>query len=353
MAKVGEFLREELAIVSNGPNAAGVQEAARRVEPDPGIAADRAAPELDARQVAFPDCSQAHDEADFSRGTARLVRMRHDRRIKQGRGLERVFLSEIRSDQPPPRAAHVDLGAEPMGDEPEVVLQGLDQVAMPIGESGQRRGQRSFPLRLAQIKDAVDDSHRARPASDQRLLAGHEQPAERARGVWPQPMLRPCQQPARGAGGLHRGTVARRRPCCITEIIASVDSAPWLRLRPAGPRPSQPPPVCSSNMGTPASLIPRNHATPISTPASQLLLPVTVAARMHASDSAATSIGCWSKAGRTSPGPQPPAGTTDRWPSRVSVVTSHVSMRRPLRSTRARPSFQPATMTASPRAPFA
>src|SRR5579864_5537762 len=92
-------------------------------------AADRAAPELDARQVAFPDCSQAHDEPDFSGGTARLVRMRHDRRIEQGRGLERVLLSEIRSDQPPSRGPYLDLGAEPMGDQPEVMLQDPGQVA--------------------------------------------------------------------------------------------------------------------------------------------------------------------------------------------------------------------------------
>ena len=58
-------------------------------------------------------------------GTAGLVRMRHDRRIEQGRGLERVLLSEIRSDQPLSRAPYLDLGAEPMGDESEVVLQGL------------------------------------------------------------------------------------------------------------------------------------------------------------------------------------------------------------------------------------
>ena len=58
-----------------------------------------------------------------------------------------------------------------------------------------------------------------------------------------------------------------------------------------------------------ASLSPRNHATAISTPASQRRSPVTVAARMHASARAATSIGCWSKAGRGSPRLQPPAGT--------------------------------------------
>src|SRR6516162_1557601 len=120
------------------------------------------------------------------------------------------------------------------------------------------------------------------------------------------------QQSARAARVPHRGAAVRRRPCCSTEIIASVDSAPWLRPRLVGPRPSPQPPVRSSNSGILASLSPRNHATLIFTPANQLLSPVTVAARMHASASAATSIGCWSKAGRTSPGLQPPTGTTDR-----------------------------------------
>jgi hypothetical protein len=70
------------------------------------------------------------------------------------------------------------------------------------------------------------------------------------------------------------------------------------------------------------------------------------AARTYASASAATSIG-WSKQGRCSPGPQPPAGTTDRWPLRVSPVSSQSCMRRPLRRTRSSPSLSPATMTAS------
>ena len=59
---------------------------------------------------------------------------------------------------------------------------------------------------------------------------------------------------------LHRGAVSRRRPCCSTEIIASVDSAPWLRLRLVRPRRSPHPPVCPSSIGIPASSFPRNHA---------------------------------------------------------------------------------------------
>ena len=51
-----------------------------------------------------------------------------------------------------------------------------------------------------------------------------------------------ASSPLARPGRLHCGAGARRRPCCITEIIARVDSAPWLRLRLLRLRPSQPPP---------------------------------------------------------------------------------------------------------------
>jgi hypothetical protein len=54
----------------------------------------------------------------------------------------------------------------------------------------------------------------------------------------------------------------------MTEIIASVDSAPWLRLLLELLRPSQPPPVRPSRSGILASLSPRNHATLSFTPSS-------------------------------------------------------------------------------------
>src|SRR5690348_12542714 len=85
------------------------------------------------------------------------------------------------------------------------------------------------------------------------------------------------------------GAAPRRRPCCSTAIMASVDSAPWLRLRPAPVSPPPHPPVRSSISGTLASLSPRNHARHIRTPASHLSSAVTVAARTQASASAARS----------------------------------------------------------------
>src|SRR5438552_14406143 len=103
---------------------------------------------------------------------------------------------------------------------------------------------------------------------------------------------------------------------------ANVDSAPWLMLAAAGPRPSKPPPVPASVMGTPASLSPRNQPTPRRMPTAQNPSPVTDSARAHASTSVAASIGCWSKAGRGSGGRQPPAGVSDRRPPLVSVRTA-------------------------------
>ena len=49
----------------------------------------------------------------------------------------------------------------------------------------------------------------------------------------------------------------------------------------------------------------------------------------QASANAATSIGCWSNAGPVSPGPHPPAGTTDRCPSRICRSSSHSNRPRP------------------------
>ena len=174
VAEFGEFPGEQGAVVRDGPGASGVQELAGRVEADRSIVADRAGPELDARQVTFPDRPQAHDEPDFPRLTSCLVGMGHHRRIEQGRRLQRVLVAEIRSDQLPSCAPDLYLGPDPVGDELEVALEGSGQVAIPGGESRQRPGQGAFHVLVIQVKDAIDDGHGPRPAPDQGLLAGHE-----------------------------------------------------------------------------------------------------------------------------------------------------------------------------------
>ncbi len=178
--------------------------------------------------------------------------------------------------------------------------------------------------------------------------------AQRAGGVWPQPVMRSGQQRARGPAPRHRGTADQaaavlhhgdHRQCRFRALVAIAAGGAEAVAAAAGPLVEQ------RNLGIVVAEEPR-HAHARRRPAS-CVSPVTAAARTHASASAATSIGCWSKPGRGSPGPQPPTGTTDRWPSRVSPASSHSSMRRPLRRTGSRPSSQPATMTASAMAAFA
>ena len=85
----------------------------------------------------------------------------------------------------------------------------------------------------------------------------------------------------------------------------------------------------------------------------QRVSPVSRKARAHASARAATSIGCWSKAGRGSPSDQPPTGVTERWSSLVSMSRSQPSRCRPSSSARASPRCSPAAMRASGSAALA
>ena len=64
--------------------------------------------------------------------------------VEQRRGLQRVLLGEIRTDQALPGDAHLDLAAKPIGDQPEVVFQGAFRVPVPTGESGHGTGERSI-----------------------------------------------------------------------------------------------------------------------------------------------------------------------------------------------------------------
>jgi len=114
----------------------------------------------------------------------------------------------------------------------------------------------------------ADDRDQRFTASLETLISGL-QAAHHPEGSSTSPGPQPRGLPGRPRV-LHRGAVSRRRSRCSTEIIASVDSAPRLRLR---PRSSPHPPLCLSGIGIPASLSPRNHATLISAPVSCRLSP--------------------------------------------------------------------------------
>ena len=101
--------------------------------------------------------AHAQHDSEFSAPAAGLVGMRHDRRIEQRRGFERVLLGEIRTDQALPRAAQAEAAVKPMGDQPEMVIQGVPQVAISVGEAGHRAGERSVHLVFGHRQNATYD----------------------------------------------------------------------------------------------------------------------------------------------------------------------------------------------------
>lgn len=157
MTEFGKLLPEDVTIAGAWAGLRGAGERSRLIDGDRGFGADRAGPELDAGQMPFAD------------------------------------------------RAYAGLTTEPVRDQPEVAFQGAVQVAVSAGEPGPRAGKRLAHLVLGHRQDAIDHRPGPRVAMDQGLLAGHEQPADRPRGVGQQPVMRPASM-----GRSVPVTVARR-----------------------------------------------------------------------------------------------------------------------------------------------
>lgn len=191
------------------------------------------------------------------RGTPSWSGVRDQRRVAQRRALHRVFVGEVRADQHPPRFRQFHARVEAVADAREVVGEALPQVAVPPREQLHRAGQRHLRGVLVQ-RHHPPDHPRGPGLVLGLLLARHEQPGDDPARVRPQP------HPTAGDQGAHPALPVNTRACWRVESSASVDSAPWLRLRPSRDRPSHPPPVSSSSSGTLASLSPPNprHRAP-------------------------------------------------------------------------------------------
>ncbi len=266
--------------------------------------------------------------------------MRDDARVAQRRRLDGVLVGEGRSEQEPALRAQLGVGVEPVGDPVGVVAEGADQVAVAIAE----------PL---------DAARRARAARRPR----------RARGSWRRrPIARDSLAPTtswpatnswattRDGSGSSRSSLrsTSASPLGVTTAPVSTTRACWRVADQGDGRlgalvevdPGRLEPVVAAAGGgvphrAPVSLSPSNHAAAIRTPAVQRGSPVTAAARAQASASVATSIGCWSKPG-ASPGPEPPAGVTDRCPSTVSRSSSQPSRCTPSSTSAGRSRADPA-----------
>ena len=98
-----EFPLEQRLLVDGVRNLARLGEKARGGQDlDPLIGMDDAGAKRDGGDVPFAGGAQAENEPQRAGRQTRLVGVRHDGRIEQGRGFQRVFGQEIGADQEPP-----------------------------------------------------------------------------------------------------------------------------------------------------------------------------------------------------------------------------------------------------------
>ena len=101
-----------------------------------------------------------------------------------------------------------------------------------------------------QFEDSGDDRIQSGLTVNQVLVSGHEESGYHPARIRPQQRrrARDNQRPIRAD---HRRATDGRRAYCNVATIASVDSAPWLVLRPVAVSASNPPPLDSSHIGRP------------------------------------------------------------------------------------------------------
>jgi hypothetical protein len=138
-----QFGVEDVLLVDRSSVARGACLPTRRFHFDLAARVDDARAKLDRRDVPLADGPQAQDEALLARGEALLVGRRHDGRIGQRGGLDRVLLREIGADEEPAlRRELARLGDMCRCDGYEVRLEYRPQVDVARGEPRLRRAQR-------------------------------------------------------------------------------------------------------------------------------------------------------------------------------------------------------------------
>ena len=93
------------------------------------------------RDMSFADGAQAQDEAKPAFRRAGLIGMRDDARIEQGRGLEGIFVQEIRADQLALHLGEIGMGGEGVFHFVGARLERRQQVAVAALEILQNFGQ--------------------------------------------------------------------------------------------------------------------------------------------------------------------------------------------------------------------
>ena len=109
--------------------------------------------ELHGRQVALADRAQAQDEPEPVRQKARLVGMDDDRRVEEGRRLDRVLVGEPGTHQAAPLVGQLGVVRYPVGDPLVVGSEDARQVPVPVGVAVTHPRQGHADLVLGQRED--------------------------------------------------------------------------------------------------------------------------------------------------------------------------------------------------------
>ncbi len=163
-------------------------------------------------------------------GQAALVRVRHHRRVEQGRSLDGELRREVGTDEPTSVRLQAPDPHEPMLHGHEVGVPRDLEIPVPVSEGVPYGLELRVHLSLLEVEDAAEDHRGTGLPGLPQLLAGQEDPADHAVVIGSQHVLRPAHPRQRG-GARHRLTASSGIAATwAVESQASVDSAPWFTL---------------------------------------------------------------------------------------------------------------------------
>jgi hypothetical protein len=155
---LGHLLAEDgLPIRAVGGDAGTVELLGQRVDDDFLAAGDRPGAEDDRTDVPLAGGPQAHDELDRPRAGAALVRVRHDRGVEQGGGVDAVLHRQVRPGQQAALGRPVARPADHGGAGVEVLVELARELRVPVGVAALDGVQQRVEAVLGQHFDALEE----------------------------------------------------------------------------------------------------------------------------------------------------------------------------------------------------
>ena len=124
---------------------------------DPLIGMDDAGAKRDGRNVSFAGGAQAQNEAQRAGRQFRLIGVRNDGGIEQGRRFQRVFGQEIGSDQQPSCFGHFRIGRQRLADLFEALQEEIANLLVALGELSADLGEQFVDAVFRKCHDPLDD----------------------------------------------------------------------------------------------------------------------------------------------------------------------------------------------------